>query len=88
MAWRRRRRRAWRSWFSGSIRRYMLGFLYLALGVAITTGVTYLIGLAPSVNLVLGNSTVISTTTILQFISFAFGIVFVLRGIRYFIRNF
>ena len=66
----------------------MLGFLYLALGIAITTGVTYLIGLAPSVNLTLGDTVVISTTTILQFISFAFGIVFVLRGIRYFIRNF
>ena len=65
-----------------------MGFLYLTLGVAIASGVTYLIGLAPSANLTLGNTVVISTTTILQFISFAFGIVFVLRGIRYFIRNF
>jgi small neutral amino acid transporter SnatA (MarC family) len=84
----RRRRRAWRSWLSGVIRRYMQGFLYLAFGIAITTGVAYLVGLAPSVDLVLGDTAVISTTTILQFILFAFGIVFVLRGIRFFIRNF
>jgi small neutral amino acid transporter SnatA (MarC family) len=87
VAWRRRRRRIV-TWFSGVIRRYMLGFLYLAFGIAIVTGVTYLVGLAPSVDLTLGNDVVISTTTILQFIMFAFGIVFVIRGIRFFIRNF
>ncbi|MFZ8783235.1 MAG: hypothetical protein ACO2OR_04555 [Desulfurococcaceae archaeon] len=82
------RRRRIVTWISGAIHRYMRGFMYLVFGIAIVTGVTYLVGLAPGVNLILGNNTVISTSTILQFIMFAFGIIFVIRGIRFFIRNF
>jgi hypothetical protein len=88
---RRRRGRRIRSYVTGAIRRYLLGILFVALGVAIIGALTYLVGLVPEATITLGsdpNAVTISNKLILNFISFAVGIIFVITGIKKFLPRF
>jgi hypothetical protein len=89
---RRRRGRRIRSFLTGAIRKYLLGLLFVALGVVIMSALSYLISLVPETTLTIGNTTsggvTITNTMILNFIAFALGIVFVITGIRKFLPRF
>jgi len=88
----KRRRRKYRSFLTGAIRKYLLGLLFVALGVVIMSALSYLISLVPETALTIGNTTsggvTITNTMILNFIAFALGIVFVITGIRKFLPRF
>jgi len=79
----RRRSRRNRSYVSGSIRKYLLGILFIVLGSFITGAVSYLTTLIPTQNLTIG-SVSIANTTLINFIGWSFGVVFLIVGIRKF----
>jgi hypothetical protein len=78
-----RRRRRSRGYVSGSIKRYLNAILFIVLGAFVTGAVSYMATLIPPQNLTIG-STSISNTLLINFIGWAFGVVFVLYGIRKF----
>jgi cell division septal protein FtsQ len=84
MAYRRRRRTTrTRGYVSRAIKRYALGILFVMLGAFIIGVVGYLVSLVPASTLTIG-SVNITNTSILQFITWIGGILFVLTGIKKF----
>jgi hypothetical protein len=91
MATTRRRRRSRRTWLSGVLRRYTHGFLFLALGVAILTGLSLFATSIPEFVLEIpfasGNTTstlTVSNKLIINVIGWAIGIIFIVTAIRRF----
>jgi hypothetical protein len=79
----RRRSRRSKSYVSGSIKKYLLAMLYIVMGSFIVGAVSYLTTLIPTMNLTVGTVS-IANTTLIDFIGWSFGIVFVLYGVRKF----
>jgi len=79
----RYRRKKSRSTISGSIKRYLLGILFVALSGVIMGLTTYVSSVIPQTNWTIGNVS-ISNTLFLNFIGFAVGIVVMLSAIRKF----
>jgi len=78
-----RRRRKSRSTISGSIKRYLLGILFVALASVIMGLTTYVSSVIPQTNFTIG-SVSISNTLFLSFIGFSVGIVVMLSAIKKF----
>jgi len=79
----RRRARRSRSYVSGAIKKYLIAILFVVMGSFIVGAVSYLTTLIPAQNLTIG-SVSIANTTLINFTGWAFGIVFMLYGIRKF----
>jgi hypothetical protein len=87
----RRRRRRRTTWLSGALKRYTRGFLFLALGIAILTGISLFAMAVPEFTLEIPFTTGTNTTSltvsnklIINVIGWAIGIIFIITAIRRF----
>jgi hypothetical protein len=88
----RRRRRRRTTWLSGALKRYTRGFLFLAFGIAILTGISLFAMAVPEFTLEIPFTTGTNTTStltvsnklIINVIGWALGIIFIITAIRRF----
>lgn len=85
MAYRRRRARRGRYNLSTNIRSYLIGFLWLGIGLAVIGAIAGLSSVLPSQTISIGSGTnaiQIESSLFYNVIGFAIGIVFMLNAVR------